>query len=329
LLEHYLRLVAPPIHSREDCSPQAFIAKGDPGCPESLNPGSSGNDVRMSKAGDSVLLAHPCELHSGGAVQGYEFRRNSFTWSQRKVTRINGKRRNHIWIKLLGLLLVVCGISALIYQSDWVRLFLCKDKLMHFLESLGPWASVVFVFLQAFQVVAAPIPGEATGLLGGFIFGPWLGILLSTIGLTLGSYIAFALARGLGRPFVERFAAPTSLERFDYLLHHKGAFLVFLLFLIPGFPKDALCYVLGLGHLSTMEFLLIGGVGRLLGTVLLTLEGNYLRLQQYGRFYILLGIALVIVLFAMGYKEKFERMFRYWHNKDYRKKKAKPVPNTE
>jgi uncharacterized membrane protein YdjX (TVP38/TMEM64 family) len=230
---------------------------------------------------------------------------------------------------MLGLLLLVGGISALIYTSDWMRLFLCKDKLLHFLESLGPWSSVVFVFLQAFQVVAAPIPGEATGLLGGFVFGPWLGILLSTIGLTLGSYIAFALARGLGRPFVERFVTPSSMARFDYLLHHKGAFLVFLLFLIPGFPKDALCYIIGLGHLSTMEFLLIGGVGRLLGTVLLTLEGNYLRLQQYGRFYILLGIALVIVLFAMVFKEKFERMFRHWHTKDYRKKKAKPVPNTE
>jgi len=230
---------------------------------------------------------------------------------------------------MLALLLLIGGFSALIYQSDWIRLFVCKDQLLSFLESLGPWSSVVFVFLQAFQVVAAPIPGEVTGLLGGFLFGPWLGVLLSTIGLTLGSYIAFALARGLGRPFVERFIAPSSMERFDYLLHHKGAFLVFLLFLIPGFPKDALCYLLGLGHLSTMEFLLIGGVGRLLGTVLLTLEGNFLRLQQYGRFYILLGVALTIVLIAMVYKDKLEKMFRYWHNQDYRKKKAKPLPNTE
>ncbi len=227
------------------------------------------------------------------------------------------------------LLVLVGGISALIYRSDWMRIFLSKDQLLRFLESLGPWASVVFVVLQAFQVVAAPIPGEATGLLGGFLFGPWVGILLSTIGLTLGSYIAFALGRYLGRPFVERFVAQSTMDQFDYLLHHKGAFLVFLLFLIPGFPKDALCYILGLGHLSTMEFLLIGGVGRLLGTVLLTLEGNFLRLHHYGRFYILLGIALVIVLFAMAYKDKLERLFQHWHKKDYRKEKAKPLPNIE
>jgi len=246
-----------------------------------------------------------------------------------KERNINGNSKNHIWIKLSLLLVLVGGVSALIYHSDWIRIFLHKDQLLHFLESLGPWASVVFVVLQAFQVVAAPIPGEATGLLGGFIFGPWLGILLSTIGLTLGSYIAFALARYLGRPFVERFMAPSTMERFDYLLHHKGVFLVFLLFLIPGVPKDALCYVLGLGHLSTMEFLLIGGGGRLLGTVLLTLQGNYLRLHHYGRFYLLLGIALIIVLFAMVFKDKLERLFRHWHRKDYRKEKAKALPHTE
>ncbi len=246
-----------------------------------------------------------------------------------KERNINGKSKNHIWIKLSLLLVLVGGVSALIYYSEWIRIFLHKDQLLHFLESLGPWASVVFVVLQAFQVVAAPIPGEATGLLGGFIFGPWLGILLSTIGLTLGSYIAFALARYLGRPFVERFVAQSTVDRFDYLLHHKGVFLIFLLFLIPGFPKDALCYVLGLGHLSTMEFLLIGGVGRLLGTVLLTLQGNYLRLHRYGSFYILLGIALIIVLFAMVFKDKLERLFRHWHRKDYRKEKAKALPHTE
>lgn len=230
---------------------------------------------------------------------------------------------------MLGLLVLVGGISALIYRSEWIRLFLCREQLLHFLESLGPWASGVFVLLQASQVVAAPIPGEATGLLGGFLFGPWLGVLLSTIGLTLGSYIAFALGRYLGRPVVERFVAPSTTERFDYLLHHKGAFLVFLLFLIPGFPKDALCYLLGLGHLSTMEFLLIGGGGRLLGTVLLTMEGNYLRLHQYGRLYILVGITLVIILIAMVYKDKLERLFQHWHSKDYRKKDAKPLPNPE
>ncbi|NTU41700.1 MAG: TVP38/TMEM64 family protein, partial [Nitrospirales bacterium] len=165
-------------------------------------------------------------------------------------------------------------------------------------------------------------------LLGGFLYGPVLGIVLSTIGLTIGSYIAFALARTLGRPFVERFVDNAVMSRFDYLLHHKGAVLVFLLFLIPGLPKDYLCFILGLGHLSTMEFLVIGGSGRLFGTVLLTLGGHYIRNAQYSRFFILVGVALVIVFVAMAYKDRLERWFRIWHIKEYRKKKGKNSSKT-
>jgi len=195
--------------------------------------------------------------------------------------------------------------------------------MLRLLDSLGPLSFIGFILLQAAQVVAAPIPGEVTGLLGGFLYGPFLGVLLSTIGLTLGSFIAFVLARTFGRPFVERFVDKNTMKRFDYLLHHKGAFLVFLLFLIPGFPKDYLCYILGLGHLTVAEFLVIGGTGRLFGTILLTLGGDYIRHHQYGRFSILVGIAIIVVLITMAYRDKLDKLFRKWHIVSYKKKKAR------
>lgn len=195
--------------------------------------------------------------------------------------------------------------------------------MIKFLEDLGPLAFLGFILLQTLQVVAAPIPGEVTGLLGGYFFGKFLGIILSTIGLTLGSLIAFTLSRTLGRPFVERVVSVATLKRFDYLLHHKGVFLIFLLFLIPGFPKDYLCFILGLGHLSTSEFLVIGATGRLLGTIMLTFGGDYLRNEEYYKFFILAGIAIVVIIIAYVYKDKLERFFRLWHVKTYRKKRAR------
>lgn len=72
--------------------------------------------------------------------------------------------------------------------------------------------------------MAAPIPGEVTGLLGGYLYGTFGGIVLSTIGLTLGSVFAFILGRVFGKPFVEKVVDPLVLNKFDYLLHHKGAF---------------------------------------------------------------------------------------------------------
>ena len=230
------------------------------------------------------------------------------------------EKKNYVWLKLFILLFIVAGLGLLLYESDVLRVFVSKKHLLRFLESLGPWSFVGFITVQALQVVLAPIPGEVTGLLGGFLYGPYWGILLSTVGLTLGSYLAFALSRIFGRPFAERFVPEPAMQRFDYLLRHKGLVLVFLLFLIPGFPKDYLCYILGLGHLSTLQFLVVGTVGRLLGTILLTLGGNYLRVEQYGRFLILLAVAATVIVLAMLYRDKLEKIVAHLHRKSLEKK---------
>jgi len=236
--------------------------------------------------------------------------------------------RRLVWIKILALLIIIWIAVFIAHETHVVEFFLSKERLKGFIASLGPLGFVGFICLQVAQVVAAPIPGEVTGLLGGYLYGPVLGVALSTIGLTIGSYLAFGFSRYFGRPFVERFVSKTVIERFDYLLHHKGAFVIFLLFLIPGFPKDYLCYVLGLGHLSTLEFLVIGGTGRLFGTILLTLGGAYLKHHQYSRFFILTGVALVVVLVAMAYRDRIERLLRILHVRDYRRKKAKRLRRT-
>lgn len=195
---------------------------------------------------------------------------------------------------------------------------------MNFLKSLGPLSFIGFVLLQAAQVVIAPIPGEVTGLLGGLLYGTKIGILLSTIGLTIGSWAAFTLSKLFGRPLIEKFIRKETIERYDYLLHHKGAFLVFLLFLIPGFPKDSFCYILGLGHLSTKMFLIISTVGRFLGISLLTLGGSYIQHRQYYRFFVVLGVAIVIIFLSMVYRDKLEHLFKRVHRHIEEKGKNSP-----
>ncbi|MCF6157777.1 MAG: TVP38/TMEM64 family protein [wastewater metagenome] len=181
-----------------------------------------------------------------------------------------------------------------------MHFFINQKKITQFLHSLGAAKPAGFILLQIFQVIVAPIPGELTIFLGGYLFGHLGGIILSTIGLTLGSYIAFILARILGRPFVESFVPKAIIDRFDYFLHRKGAFLAFILFTIPGFPKDYFCYILGFGHLTTLEFFLISGTGRLLSTIFLALGGSYLRNQQYRSFSIFIGVVIIIVFSVLS-----------------------------
>jgi uncharacterized membrane protein YdjX (TVP38/TMEM64 family) len=218
-------------------------------------------------------------------------------------------------LRLVLLFAIICAMTLLVYHSGLIRLFMKRSATLQFIHGLGPWGPAAFVVLQALQVIVAPLPGEVTGFLGGYLYGPLLGMLLSTIGLTIGSFAAFSLTRALGRPFVERFVDRSSMERFDFILHHKGIFLVFLIFLIPGFPKDIFCYILGLGHLTTAEFLLIATPGRFFGTALLTWGGHLLRLHEYGQLFTLAGVAIVVVFCSILFKERIERRLRAWHRR--------------
>ena len=103
-------------------------------------------------------------------------------------------------------------------------------------------APVIFIGLQALQVVISPIPGELTGILGGYLFGQWVGLLYSTIGLTLGSVVAFAVGRWLGARYVRKLVSADIWHKMGFIVEAEGAILCFIIFLMPGLPKDVTCY---------------------------------------------------------------------------------------
>jgi uncharacterized membrane protein YdjX (TVP38/TMEM64 family) len=176
------------------------------------------------------------------------------------------------------------------------RFFFDPRKLRFFIESFGPFAAVVFVFVQALQVVAAPIPGELTGVVGGFLFGNTSGVILSTIGLTVGSLFAFGITRIFGLRFVEKIVKKQYIDKFNYFITHKGLNITFILFLLPGFPKDSLCYLLGLTHMRLVDFLFMNIFGRLPGTLMLTLQGNALKNGKYQAFFWLLFASIIFTV---------------------------------
>ena len=206
--------------------------------------------------------------------------------------------------------IVLGGISYLLYAHGFIAFFTDRRRLIGFIHEHRAYAAFIFIGLQTLQVIAAPVPGEVTGIVGGYLFGTAAGILYSTIGLTLGSWMAFVIARLAGRPLVEMVVNPDTIKRYDYVMKHKGMFLAFLMFLIPGFPKDLLCYLLGLGHMRQRDFLLVSTTGRLLGTVLLTLGGSFFRDRRYGALSTLVGASILLVLLTMIYRETLERWFR-------------------
>ena len=95
------------------------------------------------------------------------------------------------------------------------------------------------------------VPGEITQIAAGYVFGAWLGLLYSMIGILLGSAFDFAFARMVGRPVVEKLLGERTLEKVDQALStHRGKSALFMLFLMPGMPKDAMSYGAGLSKLQ-------------------------------------------------------------------------------
>jgi uncharacterized membrane protein YdjX (TVP38/TMEM64 family) len=210
---------------------------------------------------------------------------------------------------LLGLVLAVTlwmVFSGRLPKATWrlIELWGNRDEIRDYLESWGVWAPIVFIFMQSLQVVVAPIPGEVTGFIGGFVFGTIHGAIYSTLGLALGSAVEFSAARIMGLPLVKLIVKQDTLEKFHFLAERRGALGTLVLFAFPGFPKDILSYLLGLCPMSFSTFIIVCGLGRIPGTIMLALSGSALYKENWG---LIVGLSvacaiLAIVLYVKGDK---------------------------
>ncbi len=190
-----------------------------------------------------------------------------------------------------------------------------KREVARFVRHFGPYAPLAFIFVQSMQVVLAPIPGEATGILGGYLFGTGLGFLYSTIGLTLGSVMAFGLGRWLGLPLIHRLVSKEVYHKFDFVSRAGGELITLVCFLIPGFPKDYLCFLLGVSPLPFGMFLVISTFGRIPGTWLLSIQGAKVRSAPYTEFVIYLLVAAGAVVLAYIFRDDVFQWMRRRHAK--------------
>ena len=222
------------------------------------------------------------------------------------------------WKAILAYSLLVIVLIVLLYHyrevyefvRDLIRFFSSRKRLNAYVASYGPYAPLIFIVLQALQVLFAPVPGELTGFIGGFLFGIGPGLIYSTMGLILGSFLAFSIARRLGLPFIRRFVGQEIMAKFDYLMEHKGAFFSFIFFLIPGTPKDYFCYILGLSPMHVVTFMIISTIGRLPGTILLTMQGQAVQSEDYRAFFVFLGLALLSGVVVFIYRDPIERWLK-------------------
>ena len=218
------------------------------------------------------------------------------------------KKKSIIWLVASAATLLLLGTLASTpavwaEAHRWYGLVTDREWMRAAVESYGWAAPLVFIGIQIAQVIAAPVPGEATGFIGGYVFGTLTGFIYSTIGLTIGSLINFGIGRMLGERFVRRLVSQERFSRIDRLVNRQGIIALFIMFAIPGFPKDYLSLALGLSTLPVKLFTLMTGVGRMPGTLMLSLQGAALYDRSYGLLAVVAGACLVLILLAYRYRE--------------------------
>lgn len=172
----------------------------------------------------------------------------------------------------------------------------------------GPLAPAAFVAVQAAQVVVAPIPGQVLAVVGGYLFGAVAGWFYSMVGVTLGTYAAIRLSQTFGRPYVERVLDAAFVRRWDDVVDENGVVAIFLLFLIPGMPDDAICFLCGLTRIPTWKLVLLSLVGRTPGFFLATLAGSSIYRAHFWEAALILGV--LVALSAVVYLRR-DALWRY------------------
>jgi len=204
------------------------------------------------------------------------------------------------WALVTAVLLLLLAIIIWLVAADaaiirfTVRLYQDKKFLKDTVRSWGWMAPLVFIAIQALQVIISPIPGEITGPVGGALFGTWLGLLYSTIGLTVGTLFCFWVGRKWGEPLVRPWLSEHHWNQVNFVLEAEGAIICFILYLIPGFPKDIVSYLFGISPMPFWLFAVVSTVARIPGTWISSYFGAHVAEQQY--IYAIAFMAIVIAL---------------------------------
>lgn len=168
------------------------------------------------------------------------------------------------------------AILTTIFVCNWLTSF-TQESFKEYILSFGALGYLVLLFLQILQVFIALIPGELLESAAGYAFGPIIGTAICYLGVAIGSAIIFFLTRKFGIKMVELFVSTDKINKLKFLQsERKRNSIIFILFFIPGTPKDLITYFVGLTDIKFTTFLIISLIARVPSVISSTFAGHLL-----------------------------------------------------
>lgn len=198
---------------------------------------------------------------------------------------------------IIAILFVV--FITILFAIPFIRFIKESGQLRNFIESFGLLAPIAYIVLTILQILVPFIPGEPFELMAGYVFGSLKGSLLCFFSEALASILIVLVVKRFGSILVEYFFTKEKIEKLSFLKNKKAFALYALLFMIPGTPKDILCYVGALANYKTIPLILITTILRLPGILTSTISAGAMGDQNY-RFGILV-YTITVILSILGF----------------------------
>lgn len=184
-----------------------------------------------------------------------------------KIKNLNKNETNKI---ILNIFMVIFTITSLlfIFYGYKTGLFTSSDKMEAFLGDAGIFAPLVFIVIQAVQVIFPILPFAIGTVAGVLVFGPFIGFIYNYIGICIGSIAAFLIAKKFGRPFLENIFSKATIDKYNKWTENKKFNLFFALAIFfPIAPDDFLCYLAGTTKMKTRFFVAVILLGKPLSLI--------------------------------------------------------------
>ena len=201
---------------------------------------------------------------------------------------------------VLGVIVIGIPLYVLMVQPEWIEQVNSLEKAEAFLNSYQNQSYLIYVGIQVIQIIISVIPGQFMNMAAGWLFGFPIALVLSVAGAVIGTFFTYSMAKLLGRKAIKTIMDPDRYNQFLKRLNSKRAYvMVFILYLVPGLPKDILGYLAGVSDVKFIPFLFISIIGRLPALAVSVMIGSMLQKEIYTG--VVLISILMVGLFIWGF----------------------------
>ncbi len=220
------------------------------------------------------------------------------------ITTLGYILHKDIYLKLGIVATIVLAIIYIVYfilvKTNILEQITSFEDLRQLILSFGGWGIISYIVINLLQCIVIPVPTTLTVLVGTAIYGPFVAFLYATIGVIIGSSIAFLIGRYCSRPTINWIFGEEKVEKYQSMLDKRAGLILFLTLILPFFPDDIICMMAGISTIKYVKFLFISIIARGVGLATISFfgSGQLIPFSGWGiAVWAIIGLLAIVTIF--------------------------------